>query len=67
MGVILGIYRYERESESEFKSWCEDIPGECARDILDEWWKRGQQACILGQMNEFIRKRCPEWADLRVG
>ena len=23
MGVILGIYRYEHESKSEFRKWCE--------------------------------------------
>ena len=27
-GVLLGLYRYERESKSEFRGWSEDIPGD---------------------------------------
>jgi hypothetical protein len=34
MGVILGIYRYERESKSEFRTWCTDVPSECAGFLL---------------------------------
>jgi len=35
MGVILGIYRYEHESKSEFREWCVDVPIECAGYLLD--------------------------------
>ncbi|MGQ0593856.1 MAG: hypothetical protein ACT4QB_14785, partial [Gammaproteobacteria bacterium] len=42
MGLILGIYRYEHESKSEFREWSVDVPLECAGDRLREWRDRGQ-------------------------
>ena len=62
MGVIFGIYRYDRESKSEFREWSEDIPGECAGLLLDDWRKRNREKASIDAMHEFIRERCPEWA-----
>lgn len=63
MGTILGLYRYEQESRSEFKDWCEDMPLCCAGNLLEEWHKQngGQSASIT--MNELIGQRCPKWAE----
>ena len=36
-GVILGLYRYEKESKSEFRNWSEDLPLDSAGCLLDEW------------------------------
>jgi hypothetical protein len=63
-GVVLGLYRYERESKSEFRGWCEDIPGDCAWAVVDDWRKRNQSAARLEEMQDFIREHCPEWAKL---
>ena len=62
MGVILGIYRYEQESKSEFREWSVDIPIECAGYLLDEWRKRSQRTTSAESMDEFIQRRCPKWA-----
>jgi hypothetical protein len=62
MGVILGIYRYERESESEFKQWSVDIPAESGGFLLNKWRKRNPDEAGINAMHEFIRTRCPEWA-----
>jgi hypothetical protein len=62
MGVILGIYRYEHESKSEFRKWCEDVPIECAGYLLDKWRKRNQGIAPAQAMDEFIQHRCPTWA-----
>lgn len=62
MGIILGTYRYEKESKSEFKDWCTDIPIECAGGMLDDWRKRNRNAAAITAMDEFIRQRCPDWA-----
>ena len=61
-GVILGIYRYEHESKSEFREWAVDIPIECAGTFLTEWRERGQESISVAAMDEFIRDRCPNWA-----
>ena len=62
MAVILGIYRYERESKSEFRTWSADVPSECAGFLLDNWRERNSDPERLNAMHEFIRERCPEWA-----
>ena len=62
MGVVLGTYRYVQESDSEFKDWCEDIPDNCAGDLLDRWRKRTADPLSHVAMDEFIRERCPTWA-----
>lgn len=55
MGVVLGTYRYEKESKSEFKDWCTDIPIECAGGMLDDWRKRSRNVTASGTMDEFIQ------------
>ena len=64
MGVIFGIYRYERESKSEFKEWSVDIPAEYGGFLLDKWRERNRNRDkdSINAMHEFIRERCPEWA-----
>lgn len=61
-GVILGLYRYERESKSEFRNWSEDLPLDSAGWLLDEWRARTADKAMRGAMDEFIRERCPGWA-----
>jgi hypothetical protein len=62
MGTILGLYRYEQESRSEFREWSVDIPVECAGDLLAQWRKRRRDSASSTAMDEFIQDRCPNWA-----
>jgi len=62
MGVILGIYRYEQESKSEFRARAEDVPIECAGYLLNRWRERNKGTAAAQAMNEFIQSRCPKWA-----
>ena len=61
MGVLLGIYRYQKESRSEFSEWSADIPAECAGLLMDQWRERQKGEAGIGAMEAFIRARCPEW------
>ena len=61
-GVILGLYRYERESKSEFRNWSEDLPLDSAGWLRDEWRERNADKAVRDTMDEFIKGRCPEWA-----
>ena len=61
-GVILGIYRYQHESKSEFRDWAADIPIECAGSLLSDWRERSRNSNSARAMDEFIRERCPKWA-----
>lgn len=62
MGILLGAYRYDKDSKSEFKDWCEDMPAECAGGLLDAWRMRNRTASATTAMDAFIRQRCPGWA-----
>jgi len=62
-GVLLGIYRFEHEAESDVKQLAEEIPAECAGNLLEEWHERNPEQAGIDAMYAFIRERCPEWAD----
>jgi len=61
MGVLKGIYKYEHESDSEFKDWAVDLPGECFHDLLDKWTKRSKMKSDIKEMNEFVMMECDNW------
>lgn len=61
MGVLKGIYRYGKESNSDFKDWIVEVPEEFFREFLDKWAK-GRNDEDKKEMIEFIEKECPEWA-----
>jgi len=62
MGVFKGIYKYDQESESEFKDWAEDVPGECFSYLLDKWKERSNNSKDIKEMNLFLEKECSKWA-----
>jgi hypothetical protein len=62
MAVILGIYRFEHESKSEFKQLAADVPAECAGNLLEDWRTRKPKPAAIDAMQAFIRERCPKWA-----
>lgn len=61
MGILKGIYQYEEDSGSEFKSWATDVPGECFGYLLSEWKKRCTNKKDMKEMNELLRKECHRW------
>jgi hypothetical protein len=63
MGVLLGIYRYEHESKSDFKQWAEDIPAEYAGNLVREWRERNPEQAGIDAMYAFICERCPKRAN----
>lgn len=66
MGVVFGAYRYVQESKSEFKSWCEDVPLECASGLLGTWRERVSDTLSLAAMDDFIQQRCPNWTQYLI-
>lgn len=61
MGTLKGIYRFEKEAESEFRDWATDVPAETFGFLLDEWRKDARKG-KLKRMYQFISEHCPEWA-----
>jgi hypothetical protein len=61
MGILKGIYRYEEKSETEFKNWASDVPGESFGYILSKWGKDRNNK-DKKEMEIFIRKEFPAWS-----
>ncbi len=61
MGVLKGLYIYEKESKSEFKDWATDIPGECFNSVLDNWRDRVLKNDHIIEMDSFLKEVCPDW------
>lgn len=61
-GVVVGLYRYHKESGSEFKDWCVDLPESFAQEILESWHKRQtKNPEALQAMAVYLEERCPDW------
>jgi hypothetical protein len=65
MGILKGIYQYEEESESEFKDWASDVPGESFGYILRKWRKTCNSK-DKKEMKNFIKKECPDWSEWAI-
>ena len=61
MGILKGIYKYEKEASSEFCDWATDMPGEVFTSVLREWKKNNKNTDDLKEMESFIKKNCGEW------
>ena len=59
MGILKGIHRFETESESEFKGWAEDAPGEFFVRIYDEWKKDAKNKKEVTEVRKFIKDLAP--------
>ena len=62
MGILKGIYGYDKDSGSEFKDWATDIPGESFGYVLDEWKERNGSSKDKKEMKDFVSDECPDWA-----
>jgi hypothetical protein len=60
MGILKGIHRFETESESEFKDWAVDAPGEFFVSVYDEWKKENKARKEILEMKRFVLSLCPE-------
>jgi hypothetical protein len=63
MSVLKGLYMYDHDSDSEFRNWATDIPGELFSTLLDEWKKRLRNKLDIKEMDAFIKKECEDWSN----
>jgi hypothetical protein len=63
LGILSGLYRFEDESESEFKDWAADLPGAYAGIVLAEWKKSRPREAAVRKLREWIEDSLPRWAD----
>ena len=63
MGVLKGIYKYDKESKSEFKDWASDVPGECFQSVFDDWKKKHKRKKDIKIMIDYLQANCPDWSN----
>ncbi|MCL4378259.1 MAG: hypothetical protein M1409_07770 [Actinobacteria bacterium] len=61
MGILKGIYKFEKESENEFKDWAVDAPEQNFEEVFDKWKKHCTNPDEIKEMKEFIGKNFPDW------
>ncbi len=61
MGILKGIYQFEKESTSEFKDWAVDAPAEYFKSVLDEWKKGQKDPKDIAEIEDFIKKDLLDW------
>jgi hypothetical protein len=61
MGLLLGLYRFERESTSEFKDWAPDAPSSFAWTVLDVWKEGMPDQSDFQALEAFIENRLGGW------
>ena len=60
-GILKGIYRFGKESTSEYKDWAEDAPGEYFESVRDEWKKSCKQQKDVKVVEDYIKKHFSDW------
>lgn len=61
MGILMGIYKFEKEATTEFADWVGDYPQDSFEQIFEDWRAGNKNPKNLEEMHEFVRKNCPEW------
>lgn len=64
MGILQGIHRFEKESDSEFKSWAVDAPGEYFASTYREWRQGTKSRQDVAEVRRFVKAFCPARASL---
>lgn len=61
MGLLLGLYRFKRESTSEFKDWAGDAPSIFADAVLDAWKAGSPSRADVKAVKAFIEDELFGW------
>jgi len=64
MGILKGICRFEKESESEFKGWAVDAPGEYFVSTYQEWRRGNADKQGAAEIKRFVKAFFPARANL---
>lgn len=61
LGIILGLYRFEKEAITEFAEYVPDEPAEFAEILFSSWKKNCDQVSEMKDVYEFLEEHCPDW------
>lgn len=61
MGILRGLYLFDKESNTQFREWAEDVSSSVFESLLIEWKKECKNREHLNDMKYFIKENCAEW------
>ena len=61
IGILKGLYRYEKQATNEFADWAVDVPKNFFDTIYDEWEKNQPVKEDVEKVDEFIKNELTEW------
>lgn len=61
MGLLLGLYQFERESQSKFKDWATDAPGEFAASVIAAWQAGKPRRKEVTTLKQFMAVQLNGW------
>jgi len=56
MGILKGLYRFEKEASTEFQDLAIDSPHEYFRQTLEDWTKGIRDSKRIEDMDKFVKK-----------
>lgn len=59
MGILKGIYKFDKESKSQYREWSVDAPGEYFEIVLNKWKDNCSISDDLKEMENFIKEKFP--------
>jgi len=57
IGIILGLWRYDEESNSDFAGWIEDAPGDYIDRVIEEWQKENPSSEDIAEVMNIIQEK----------
>lgn len=61
MGILRGLYLFDKESDTQFIEWAEDVASNIFDGLLIQWKKECKDKKKLLDIKEFIKENCQEW------
>jgi len=59
-GLLKGLYKFDKESKTQFKDYATDAPMEYFGIILDEWKKRQKSKRDIEEIEKFVKENFPD-------
>ncbi len=64
-GVLLGLYQYQSEANSDFSICIEELPGNAAESLVKKWQNlHKEEHEEIENLRIFLMVSCPEWGEL---
>lgn len=61
MGLLLGLYEFDRESANEFKDWADDAPAAFAEEVVSIWKDGRPSKSDIEALKTFIEEALGRW------